>query len=295
MRYALSLALFSFVANGSVSVAQNTTVVMNALANTLLIETVNGQGTGFTVDVKGRQYLVTARHLVENMGPEGEVKIAKFDPAGQIADEKYAMKIFQAEGAADIAVLIPPARLTSGESMVGCGYQLGQNAYFVGFPGGEYSDPRNKGVSLSARPMGLIKQGLLSGLQNEDRATLLLLDGMNVGGLSGSPVTYWVDAKGDDPSHTCVIAVVSGFTENLGLVLVPRVIKEQDIRPTDYEKGLIVTFPDHPGKKYRLEEPTVKGVKTKEMVQLNTGIVRTYSFGAAVKLIQDHPIGAPVP
>jgi hypothetical protein len=294
MRYVLPLTSFIIVACSSMTFAQNTSVSAPVLLNTLMITTVNGQGTGFTLDVDGRQYLVTARHLVNNMGSEGNIEIAKFDQPGHTIDETYSMKIFRAEGAVDIAVLIPTVRLTIGESMSPCGFQMGQNAYFVGFPLGQYSDPQNNGLSMFPRPMGLIKQGLLSGVKSEDGGTVLILDGMNIGGFSGSPVAFWMASNGNQPERNCVIGVVSGFTANFGPVLVPRLIKEQDIRPGDYENGLIVALPEHPGKKYRLEERKVNGAKTNETVRLNTGIVRSYSLAPALKLIHDHPIGASV-
>ena len=61
---ALSVVVFCF----SNAVAEG--VSFNVFYRVLMIRTSNGQGTGFTLDVDGRQYVVTAKHMVAGLQPE---------------------------------------------------------------------------------------------------------------------------------------------------------------------------------------------------------------------------------
>jgi hypothetical protein len=138
-----------------------------------------------------------------------------------------------------------------------------------------------------------VKRGLVSGVkyQSADDSDLILLDGYNVFGFSGSPVTYWDLPNGTTSAHSYVIGVISGFVPNYGSVMVPKEIRPENIKPEDREHGLIVELPEHPGHVYRLEEKKTNGKRSNEMVALNTGIVRSYGIEAALKVIRLHPIG----
>jgi hypothetical protein len=256
-----------------------------------MIQTSNGQGTGFTIDVDGRQYLITARHLVNGMGPQGTVQIGKFGSTATspIAFDNFVMQIFRCPGSIDIAVLVPPAPLTVVETMVpvdSSGFFIGQNAYFVGFPLGMHSQAKTN----PPRPIGFVKQGMISGVQYEQDGDgdLIFLDGYNVFGFSGSPVTYWEPQNDKTPARSYVIGVISGFTADSNLVVVPKEIKPSEVKPSDRERGRILELPGHV---YKLEEKKVNGKKTNEMVMMNTGIVRSYGIESALKLIHQHPIG----
>lgn len=266
--------------------AGQSNVTGNVLTNTLLIQTPKGQGTGFTIDVDKRQYLITARHMVQGLGTVATIKIAKFDNDTSIVFEPYQMKIFLCPGSIDIAVLIPPIRLTEGDSMEpAAGWMMGQDAYFVGFPFGMYSQLKNNPPGIT-RPVGFVKQGLVSAVQyqHDGDADLIILDGYNIFGFSGGPVTYWVS-----PNHSYVIGVISGFKPAYGNVMVPKEIQSQEIKPADRAAGRIVELPDHPGHVFRLDEKKVDGKP--ETVIMNTGIVNSYSIQAAIELIKLHPIG----
>jgi hypothetical protein len=207
IRFAV-LALFVVAVCHPEVLAGNFNVAGNVFVNTLMIQTSNGKGTGFTIDVGGRQYLITARHMISGMGSEGTIEIGKFANANRVVFESYTMKIFPCAGSIDIAVLIPPKRLTVGETMEPAGsasFIVGQDAYFVGFPFGMYSNAKfNSG---SSRPFGFVKRGLVSGVQYQsaDDGDLIVLDGYNVFGFSGSPVTYWEPPNGTTPARSYVI------------------------------------------------------------------------------------------
>jgi hypothetical protein len=266
-------------------------------ASTLMIHTRNGQATGFTIDVDGRQYLITARHVVAGMEPEGTVEIATFNNANKLVYKSLTMKIFSCAGSIDIAVLVPPIRLTAGDTMEPqLEMTFGADAYFTGFPAGEYPFGTYSSAKANAEasaPVPLVKKGMISGVQYQvdGDGELILLDGYNVVGFSGSPITYWqLPTATDQKFHSYVIGVVSGFTPDFGPVLVPKEVRSQDVKAEDK----IVTMPDHPGHVYKLEPKEIDGKKTYETVMLNTGIVRSYGIKPAIDLIKLHPIGPSV-
>ena len=279
-----ALALLFVAVCGPLVQAGKYNVAGNVLLNTLLIQTPLGKGTGFTIDVDGRQYLVTARHMVRGMGPEGTIEVASFDNGNKVMFTPYRMKIFSCEGSIDVAVLIPPVRLTEGDTMQPTDLVMGQDAYFIGFPFGMYSAGKINPPGVT-RPVGFVKQGLVSAVQyqSDGDADLILLDGYNVFGFSGGPVTYW-----EPPNHSYVIGVISGFRPTYGDLLVPKEIRQEDVKPEDLGTGRII---EKSGHVYRLEEPKVNGKKTGEVVMMNTGIVHSYSIQAAIKLIRLHAIG----
>ncbi len=277
------LALLLITVFHSESPADLANVAGNTLANTLMLRTSNGQGTGFTVNIDGRQYLITVRHLVTGLGAEGVIKVARNNQQGQLDWDEYTMKIFRCAGSIDIAVLIPPVQLTEGDPFeLQYTFNVGQDAYFVGFPFGMYSSAK----IVYQRPIGLIKHGLISGVQYQpaDGGDLILLDGFNIFGFSGSPVTYWTP-----PNHSHLLAVISGFRTNYGEVLVRKEIKQQDIKREDAERGRVY---EEDGHFYLLEDKKVNQKPVHEMVILNTGIVRAYGVKSAIDLIKLHPIGA---
>jgi len=257
-------------------------VAGNTLSSTLMVKTSNGQGTGFTVNVDGRQYLVTVKHLVTGLGPQGLIKVAKNNEHGELAWDEYPMKIFRCSGSTDIAVLIPPVQLTESDPLEPQdNFNVGQDAYFVGFPFGMYS----RAKVVYQRPIPLIKHGLISGVQYNpsDGSDLILLDGFNIFGFSGSPVTYW-----SPPNHSHLIAVISGFRPDYSAVLVRKEIGQQDIKREDAERGRVY---EQDGHIYLLEEKKINTKPAHEMVIVNTGIVRAYGIKAAIDLIKLHPIG----
>lgn len=261
-------------------------VAGNVLANTLLIQTSNGQGTAFTIDVDKKQYLITARHMVDGLGDTATIKIAKFDNDQAVTFVPYQMKVFSCSGSVDIAVLIPPIRLTNGESMEpATEWLIGQDAYFIGFPFGMYSQGKINPPGIN-HPIGFVKQGLLSGVQyqRDGDADLIILDGYNIFGFSGGPVTYWAA-----PNHSYVIGVISGFRPDYGSVMVAHEIPNQDIKVDDKR---MIELRDYPGHLYHIEKR--HDAANPEVVMLNTGIVRSYSIQAAVDLIKLHPIGPKV-
>ena len=90
--------------------------------------------TGFTVEVDDRQYLLTPRHVVEGLKDRDNIDI--FVNGVWLP---LSVRIFRCDDPVDIAVIIPPFRLTVSMELglaETTGPLFGQDAYFLGFPFG---------------------------------------------------------------------------------------------------------------------------------------------------------------
>ena len=258
----------------------------------LMIKTDRGLGTGFTLDVDGRQYLVTARHMVKGLEPETTVSVARYDASGKVKYVDYRMKVLMCDDPVDIAVLIPPEQLTLSTTLepAGSGNSplFGQELYFVGFPFGRLHMETTATPEIVLRsPFAYIRRAILSSmntLQTRDKTTTeYMLDGYNMGGFSGSPVVYY---PRDGASDMKVVAVICSYTTEYGPVLTPKKIRREQATPEEYGEGRIR---EKDGHTYRLEEP--KKMKDKRYVILNTAITHAYDIRHAVDLIHQHPDG----
>lgn len=107
-------------------------VPANILARTFFIK---GQdyGSAFTVDVDGHEYLITARHLLDQTGTSTPIRLFHSEKWWDISAEVVG----HGHGEIDLSVLRLPHRLAHPELTVTptiAGLALGQDAYFLGFP-----------------------------------------------------------------------------------------------------------------------------------------------------------------
>ena len=174
-------------------------VTTNILQRTFRIRK-KKEGTCFTIDVQGKRYLITARHLV---GPIPNVDIVKI-----FRNKKWQRLPVRLVGHGtediDVTVLAPqdsfgpshPLRLTTAS------LALAEDVYFLGFPYGlsmEVKAELNAGF-----PLPLVKKAIVSAVEFEGKP--MLLDGHNNPGFSGGPVVR----RGNGKEQT-VIGVVSGY------------------------------------------------------------------------------------
>lgn len=130
-------------------------VTTNILQRTFHIRRHEASGTCFTLDVDGRQYLATARHVVAGIQGDGVIEIAhgngKWLPLG-------VKLVGHGDGDADVSVLAPrvlfgaphPLSITTAHLM------LAEDLYFLGFPFGMSFDV---GELNAGFPMPLVKKG----------------------------------------------------------------------------------------------------------------------------------------
>jgi S1-C subfamily serine protease len=181
------------------------------LARTIFIRVGNQAGTAFTIDYRGKIYLVTARHVVAGV-PDNNA-IIQVNRDGQWQDFQTVRTLYPSSSDVDIAVFetsekaaqpfnITPAGDTGGVS-------LGQQLWFIGYPFGMASHVTIKGSGGGVLPF--IKRGTMSAIDatNPD-AIVYYIDGFNNPGFSGGPIVFW-----EFSSHTYkILAVVKGFRED---------------------------------------------------------------------------------
>jgi S1-C subfamily serine protease len=138
-----------------------------------------GEGTGFALDVDGRQYLVTARHVIDADRP---VSIAIL----QDNIWKSVLATPLGPGATDVAVFSLPVLIAHPEMVLDVspgGFYMAQDVFFAGFPLGI----ETAGVQ-SSFPTPLIKKAIISGKAPGGVVAPFYLDGHVNPGFSGGPV-----------------------------------------------------------------------------------------------------------
>jgi hypothetical protein len=254
--------------------------VLNVRVNAGTIH--EGTATAFTIDVDGREYLMTAKHVVQGLKDEDKIDVYMNNGWASLT-----VKILRCDDPIDIAVLIPPHQLTVNfDLLADRKFFFGQDAYFLGFPYGLKSFAG--GGANGPYPIAIIKRGAISGtliLDLAKKAEMILLDGYNNPGFSGGPIVYRDLNQGDVVMK--VVGVVSGFKPEV----VP-VMKQHDIKsPADAGDAA----KQQPWKiQPRANGTYFEYVENGTYVALNTGIVQGFFIEPAIDLIRQHPIGPEV-
>jgi hypothetical protein len=263
-------------------------VTSNAIQRVLKIRVNAGTereatATAFTLDVDGREYVVTAKHVVAGLKDKDRIDI--FMDSGW---KRFDVQIYRCDDPIDIAVFIPPYQLTVNFSLPfeTRNFMFGQVAYFLGFPYDYGSQGTLKGNG--PYPFPLIKAGTVSGFVNPGgliKPYELLLDGYNNPGFSGGPIVY------RDLNQSGVVirlaGVVSGFVPEVVPVVKTHIIDSPaDAGPVAKEQPWRIRR----GKNGKF----IELVDSDTYVALNTGIVQGFLIEPAIELIRSHPIGPEV-
>jgi hypothetical protein len=240
--------------------AQPTTDV---ISRTLRIQTKYGTGTTFSIDVDGREYWITAAHVLTGAPgkpygrvQEKTVEVQILNPGGdglQWIPTKFT--VLQPDADVDIVVLVPEKLVLTDEKTPGPpassqGMIFGGPCEFLGYPlGGGW---RAKWDTGKVFWMPYIKHCTVSGMDSDTR--MWVLDGINNHGFSGGPV---ITGTGADVKF---VAVISGYVNEPALII----------------RGNSAPFaPDTPP----------------DYASVNSGFIIAYDIGHAVDLIKKHPIG----
>ena len=198
----LGVAMMGLQVGGFAMAHDNEIVNTNILTRVLHLKIGEMTGTAFTVEVDGRQYLITAKHLTGESGIE-ELEI------WQEGWHRFKVSVVgMGTGREDVAVLSTDRVLTQTLPIdVGSGrITVGQNVRFLGFPLGIATDyiMEQEGMRLP-----LVKGGILSGMKFENKVSWLLVDGHNNGGFSGGPVVFKL--LGSEKAVWKITGVISGY------------------------------------------------------------------------------------
>lgn len=182
-------------------------VPSNILQRTFQLLHNGAAGTGFTFDVDGRQYLATARHVVEGLEVGSDVEVF-----GNSAWQHVAIgSVWFSPTGADVALLSLKQQLspTHAVAMVGDGapFSLSQQAYFLGFP---YGLQTEVGQLNNGYPIPFVKSGVVSSFSMQSGGSqVVFVDGINNPGFSGGPIVT-ISPK----YEVIIVAVVSGYRYN---------------------------------------------------------------------------------
>jgi S1-C subfamily serine protease len=174
-------------------------VTANFVHRTFRIKCDAAIGTAFTVDADGKQYLLTAKHVVEHFGPDNSLEVFGNGKWSTVP----ATLVGHADNQLDVSVLAPttamsPPNLPVVVSSDGLAY--GQDVYFLGFPYGVLSEVI---LGEAGHPLPLVKKAILSTFAG----SVYLLDGHNNPGFSGGPVIF---GRGGSLPNSAA-AIVSGY------------------------------------------------------------------------------------
>lgn len=164
---------------------------------TVRLDVPSSHGTGFTITRHGRQWLVTARHVVVDVDVSditvtwrGEPRAANLAPVPRVS-------------AADVAVFALGSELTPDLTLYPTtdGAVYTQDVYFLGYPYG-------LGLQAGGVMLPFVKKAIISAsMETADGVQVWLLDGINNPGFSGGPVVF----KRGNTIDWCVGCVVSGY------------------------------------------------------------------------------------
>ena len=170
----------------------------NTLQKTFLIKQGNHTGTAFAVEVEGKQYLATAKHVVPDPSEQPKVMHA------ETWKDLPFNSIFHHPGEPDIAVITLNQQIAPSHpvELSSAGLSLGQNMIILGFPfGWNYTQyDINNGY-----PMPFVKSATFSALLHKKELTTIILDGHSNSGFSGGPIV----AEGKSQMEPKVIGVVT--------------------------------------------------------------------------------------
>lgn len=186
-------------------------VPSNILQRTFHIKHNDSIGTGFTIDVEGRQYLVTARHVIEGLASGSQISVLR----NGAWDSIDIVNVWNSPTGADISLLSLKDQLSPAHHIVigeAASFFLSQQMFFLGFPFGLNMEA---GQINNGYPIPFVKTGIVSSFSSVSGGSqLIYCDGHNNPGFSGGPIVTV-----SENNMVTVIAVVSAYRFNEDPVL----------------------------------------------------------------------------
>ncbi|MDA3800191.1 MAG: trypsin-like peptidase domain-containing protein [Kiritimatiellae bacterium] len=161
-------------------------ITTNVIHRTFHIRIGDSIATCFTVDLDGKQYLVTAKHVVKDISDKATVSI--------FHDKQWkninVSLVGHGSGEIDISVLCADFQLSPTyplETSMG-GIIYGQDVFFLGFP---YGMTGELGKVNRNFPLPFVKKAIVSCINTAPNGVqMLFLDGHNNPGFAGGPVIF---------------------------------------------------------------------------------------------------------
>lgn len=230
------------------------------LQRVMMIEYKTVRGTAFSIDVDGREYWITARHILTGAKgkpfgnfPDKTVDVHLLNPGGD-GEEWLAEKftVLQSDVDIDVVVLVParailndvlPSPRATSEGLV-----FGGECEFLAFA---YGGGWRAHFANGSYWFPFIKRCGVAGMDAESR--LWILDGINNIGFSGGPVIVGTGI------NLKVAGVISGYIQE----------------PTEVIRA----------------DPKIAADLPKDTVRVNSGFILAYDISHAMDLIKKTPTG----
>ena len=236
-------------------------ITANVLHRTFRIMWSDSIGTAFAIDHGSKQYLVTARHVVEGVEPGKPIQFFHDDKWKELAVDVVGV----GRDEIDIAVLACPIRLAPSHPLVASSGNMvyGQPVFFLGYPFGWNSgnERLNRGI-----PLPFVKAGIVSALGEFGGVYKFYLDAHGNKGFSGGPMVF------SPPGQLPTDLRVAGVVVNYPVPLLQPIVDDNR-----------ATITDSTGKPIGL------------YVEENPGIVVAIGIRHVIELIEANPIGFPLP
>ena len=156
----------------------------NVLQRTFHIKRCDSEGTAFAIERDSKQYLITARHVIEGIESGEEIEIFHERQWKKLVINIVGVGV----GPVDVAVLACPIQIAPPYSLEATcdGLLYGQPVFFLGFPFG--LDSRGEQINRGL-PLPFVKAGIVSAVLFED-STKIYIDAHGNQGFSGGPVVF---------------------------------------------------------------------------------------------------------
>ena len=173
----------------------------NVIRRVYQIKVPNGTGTCFAIDIDDKQYLVTAKHLIECLKADQGIGIFHENQWKHVP----LTIVGKCKGEVDVAVLALTKQIAPALPLEASieGLVWGQDLFFLGFP---YAWSGDLGSTNQDYPLPFVKKAILSCIQASP-IRCPVPDGHNNPGFSGGPVVFKEQNKKDFK----IAAIVSGY------------------------------------------------------------------------------------
>ena len=161
-------------------------ITTNVIHRTLHIKWGIYTGTACVIDRNDKQYLVTARHVVQGIRIRDKIEISYEHQWHSVDVEVVGIG---EDDDVDVAVLTCRMQVAPTHPLEASisGLIYGQSVYFLGFPFGWNGG--GEGIN-DGRPLPFVKTGILSSLYSNEDTAMFYIDGYGNKGFSGGPVVF---------------------------------------------------------------------------------------------------------
>lgn len=211
-------------------------ITTNVFHRTFHIRSGKSSGTAFAIDRNGKQYLVTARHVIEG--------IALIDRIDIYHEQQWKTVAVDVVGVGtdgiDVAVLACPIQLALPWPLEASSGELiyGQPVYFLGFPFGWRWEIGPEKLNRDF-PMPFVKSGIFSAA--DEAFSVIYIDGHGNRGFSGGPVVFLPNGRSSGDFR------VAGIISHYPTPILEPIVNEQGCTIVDQDNNPVAYFQENPG------------------------------------------------